>query len=297
MRSTTEILIVCLMVVGSSGAAMAQHSDLEFGYEGGKIITEGGEFGGTIFEAEFPTSGADEQFTDDPGIASEIDEGFGVNPGDEIYYNILGPLEYFDPITEGLAPVPVGVQIRIENVPGTVPDTIVTGSSGPILANFTTGQNRIGAAELDGDFHSHVDFFLEPLTPDPPAGAYALLMSLSTDEPGIADSDPFRIVFNFGMDEEDFEEAVGVFAVPEPSTYALAAIAFVGMFASRRGWRGLWNMLGRSGSSRAESRRIDDLTESESDADEEDSHELGRHSAADAAHLALRNHIAQRNKK
>ncbi|REJ87343.1 MAG: PEP-CTERM sorting domain-containing protein [Planctomycetota bacterium] len=235
MKRTTGILAGFLLLVGFCSTAAAQHSDIEFEYSGSKIVFENGEFGGTIFESEFPTTGADQQFTDDPGIASELAEGLGINPGDEIYYNILGPLEFWDPIAEGFGSLPAGVQIRIENTPPTVPDTIVDASTVSIPANLTTGQNRIGEAEPDGDFHGHVDFFLEPLGPTPPVGAYAISMSLLTDAIGIDDSDPFRIVFNYGLEEEVFEEAVAAFAAPEPSTWAMAALALVGLL-TRRKW-------------------------------------------------------------
>ena len=37
-------------------------------------------------------------------------------------------------------------------------------------------------------------------------GVYGFIVSLSTDEVGVADSDPFAMVFNFGLEEEVFEE-------------------------------------------------------------------------------------------
>ncbi len=118
------------------------------------------------------------------------------------------------------------MQIRIQNNPPApiVPDTIVSASTGIQMGSFEPTINRINAADENGDFHSHVYFFLEPnLAPDPvPAelfGAYGLKMSLSTDAESIVDSDPFFLVFNLGLDEESFEESVAAYAaiVPEPA--------------------------------------------------------------------------------
>ena len=61
-------------------------------------------------------------------------------------------------------------------------------------------------------------------------------MELTTDEAGIANSDPFYIVFNFGLDEEIFEGAVEAFAgtVPEPTAAMLLAVGASFFAAARR---------------------------------------------------------------
>jgi len=206
-------------------AAQAQHSDIDFKYDGGKIEVEFGPEG-RVFESEFPTSGSFEQFTDDPGFGTDAPIG----AGDTIDYNILGPLEYHD--GNGFAVVPTGAQIKIDDNP--TGDLTVTGSTvGPV-----SGSGVIGQADGTGDLHSHIDFTLEPASPDPPFGAYAILMELTTDATGIANSDSFYIVFNYGLDEPTFEGAVEDFAqaVPEPSTVILALLGCLGLGAVAR-WR------------------------------------------------------------
>jgi len=228
------------LVTLMSASAVAQHSDIEFKYSSGKIDVEFGAEG-QVFEADFPTTGASEQFTTDPGFGSEVDEGAGITPEDIIDYNILGPLKFHN--GTAFAPVSSGVQILIEDTPNgslTVTDS---------LSTPTTGPGFIGLAGVDegdglGTLHSHVDFTLQPgefdLNDNPPVGAYGLLMSLSSFESdgvtptGIADSDPFYIVFNFGLAEGEggtFETAVGAFAaeVPEPSSTLLAVMGMLGI--------------------------------------------------------------------
>ena len=56
------------------------------------------------------------------------------------------------------------------------------------------------------------------------------MLSLSTDADGIADSDQFAMVYNFGLEEAKFEEGVEAFAglVPEPSSAMLFVLAIFG---------------------------------------------------------------------
>ncbi len=222
------IMMGLMIAVGVTERASAQHSDIEFGYDGGKIEVEFGSEG-PIFESEFPTSGIFEQNTDDPGLATNEAEGLVVGAGDSIDYNILGPLMYHN--GTGFAPVPAGAGIIIgDNPSGTIR---IDGSTvGPV-----SGPGLISIADVDGDVHSHIDFTL-----DPPSlgageyGSYALKMELTTDGTGVGNSDPFFIVFNFGLDEGTFEETVEAFAaaIPEPGTMVLSALGGLVLMARRR---------------------------------------------------------------
>ena len=54
----------------------------------------------------------------------------------------------------------------------------------------------------------------------------------------LTDSDPFWLVFNYGLEEDDFETAVGdiagVNAIPEPGFAGLMGLAALGAFCFRR---------------------------------------------------------------
>jgi hypothetical protein len=218
-----------------SGITCAQHdhghSDVEFAYEGGKIAVEFGDEG-SVFEGEFPTEGIDLQFTTEPGFASELEEGGGIGADDQIVYNVQSDLLFWN---DGFKPVPNNAQLRIVNQPPSplVPDTMVGVGTGMQPGSFDPARNRIGAAEAEGDFHSDLDFFLEPkgdAADSAMFGAYGFMLSLSTDASGIDDSDQFAMVYNFGLEEAKFEEGVEAFAsmVPEPSSAMLLVLAVFG---------------------------------------------------------------------
>ena len=228
MKTTLMITLLSLIAVPAFAQEEEGHSDIEFTYEDGKIDIEFGDEG-PIFESEFPTEGAFAQFTDEPGMEASAEEGNEINPGDLIDYNVLGPLVYHD--GSGFTSVPDGVGIRISDNPSG--DWLVDGS----LVGPLSGPGLIDQADAEGEIHSHVEFALEPADLGSDAyGAYGILMELTTDEPGIANSDPFYIIFNFGMEEEAFEGTVGDFAaaVPEPSGALLGLLSLGAFVAVRR---------------------------------------------------------------
>ena len=179
--------------------AIAQHSDVEFSYVNNKIeIVFGLE--GRIFEGDMPTSGGLAGFANEPGFASEVSEGLGINPNDLISYQVVGGLLYHD--GGGFASTPE--TIAGDDAPnfGTV-----------IISQSTTAGDGlggvIGQAGGSGDFHADPGW---QLSVPAATGAYGIALAVSTDEPGIADSDSFYIVFNFGLDDPNFESTVEDFA-------------------------------------------------------------------------------------
>ncbi len=223
------LAVTTLTLITLNPPALAQHSgDVEFGYANNQIQIVSGDQG-RVFESAFDTSGLFEQNTDDPGFFSGAAEGLSVNPGDTIDYNILGPLGFHD--GTGFATAPTGAAVLIEDNPGGTLAVSET-TTGPI-----TGPGVIAVADGGGAVHAHIDFTLDPETLDTPEfGAYGLLMQLTTDASGVADSDPFYIVFNFGLTEPVFENAVGDFAsiVPEPASLVVAGIGGLMMLTRRR---------------------------------------------------------------
>lgn len=202
-----------------ASSAQAQHAgDIEFHYENGEITIlngeEGFQDGKKIFEAEMLYLPGDsfDGYTDDPGFISE--DPLGIGALDMISLNILESrfgyfLNYWNPST------------------GTVESTLANLDLDGFLSSFTTvsslmgGSVIVGPADSSGEYHRHLDFFL---TPGSDAGAYAVLVDMQTNAAGIGNSDPFYIVFGYGIDEVQHQAAVAHFAgVPEPGSIGLLA--------------------------------------------------------------------------
>ena len=228
--SQIETASLMLLVIGLWGSCSkptaAQHSDVQFSYVNQRIEVQPQDPRGLVFAGNFPTSTIERQFTTLPGFASETDVGLGIGGGDQIVYNVLDNLLFWD--GNDFAAPANGTQIRVKNNPPSIPDTFVTPTSGEQLGSFSPPLNRIGAAGSSGDFHVDLQWFLEPNTapspPPPELGAYGVKLTLSTDEPGIGDSDPLFMVFNFGLDHNSYDAALGAFAglltVPDPNAIA-----------------------------------------------------------------------------
>ena len=104
------------------------------------------------------------------------------------------------------------------------------------------GSNQVLGIDLDptsatGNFDTHPDFFLYGSggTADPTAGFYALFGR--TNIAGLASSNAWGVVFDFGVeDEEAHEEAVDsvVSFIPEPATGALVGLGLFGLATGGR---------------------------------------------------------------
>ena len=164
-----KLIAATLILFSFSTFAFAQeeegHSDVEFAYVDGAIDVEPGAEG-LVFEGEFG-EGAFANFAGEPGIASEVEEGAGINPGDIIGFNVVNSLFYWDGSQVTSAG---GTTITIDGAGGSA-DAVVSASSGTQLSDFGTPANLLGQAADDGDFHVDPGF---TLSDGAPAGGYGL---------------------------------------------------------------------------------------------------------------------------
>ena len=200
------------MLTFQAAALQAQpdgHVDVQFRYVDGHM-----QLNQSVFAHVFPKSGISQQFTANPGFASERDIGLGIGPNDEIVYHVLDDLVYWNGTV--FAALDPATQIRIQHNPTSVPETVVGLDTGPQSGSVDPPRNRIGSATASGDFHSHIQFLLEPyqsgVQPPPPEfGAYGIKFSLGTSRSGIEPSAPAFLVFNFGLQETVFQAGVRAF--------------------------------------------------------------------------------------
>ena len=223
MRGTLTLRLAFAAVLAGAAGGFAQHGgDILIDYQGGKIFIKPGPEG-LVFEGEFyppiPLLGQPLPFTDDPGFDTLGEETgiYGLIPGDIIGYNVMGPLAYHDGAS--LATPTVDLLI-IKGLTATV--TATSGFQpgfgiGLVNLDFDDNGNPIGV------FHKHVDFKLSSASA--PFGAYGVQLQLFSTNPTISPSDPFWIVFNWGLDDESFEEAVHAITIPETSSLTLALCA------------------------------------------------------------------------
>lgn len=251
MKRTSLIRLTLLTVAAlacvhaNNSWADEDHSDIVVGYNDVNspsfIDIEGTPAAGGIllFEADFGPFFS----TNQPGFASELDEGFVITAGHRLYLQAvnassfiqggsgLGYVNFFNPNTNTIS---AWGEINVLSTEDSSQWILngVNASGGPVLIQT--------ASNLDGGIHEHVDFDLVANTDT--VGAYGVLFSAFTDDGNgnpVAASDNFWIVFNNGMDPGDFDNfAVAGFAnfsaVPEPGTGLLFFGIALGSVALRR---------------------------------------------------------------
>ena len=240
-------MMIGLVLAARVGLAEEEvHSDVEFGYVGEQIDVKLSSEGILVFEGEFPQEGLECQFTTEPGFASEVEEGLGIGPNETVVYNVLSGLLFWDGLN--LVPAAVGTHLRVNHLVPQVPDTIIVGN-GPdqlgVISNVAAEtRNLLGISDAIGgdlhqDLHQDLRWFLEPnclMNSVPATGAYGVVLSLSTSAEGIANSQPFAMMFNFGLSEGSFEAGVDEVAslVPEPTSVCVWVFwGIVGLMSCR----------------------------------------------------------------
>lgn len=254
MKSFFFFSLVTLLAIPA--VCNAQHAgDLELGYDDlanpTSIVIEQVDLtsdGVLLFESEFeqldPFTPGDFS-SEEPGFNTNDAEGLLMNPSDQLWLRALdasvhspigvGYVNYYNPTTDALE---ASGRLEIADDIATTDHLILDGAS------LVSGSNPqfIAAADGDGDIHDHLIFDLLN-DASAPIGAYGVLFDLQADfaaADGTMDvaSDPFWIVFNFGMDETAFDTLAlpkfGTAAVPEPGSLMLVGLASAGCLLSRR---------------------------------------------------------------
>lgn len=270
-----QFFTAVLFTLTAAPFCWGQHSDIEFGFDDfmnpSEIEVEAEEFnvdGVAITEGEFVElflGGVNDASTDNPGFITPntADEPLRFNPDDQVSVRFLdagniagntigeGFVNFFDPDNAAAGLQALGA-LEISNSSGdtiTLDGTNFSGSDSIFLSEASDGSDfsvpppSLGEApELlgEGEVHSHLVFDLlnEDSTPDGALGILAQFEVTQASDGSLIESNPFFIVFNNGLDDIPFEEALPAFlgtaAVPEPTGGVVLMMALGGVAMRRR---------------------------------------------------------------
>ena len=112
------------------------------------------------------------------------------------------------------------------------------GTGGTLTGSSTLSGIGLDPTSASGSFDTHPDFLLYGSggTVDPTAGFYTLFGI--TQIQGLSPSDPWGVVFDFGIEDEELHEAAvgNVYGfIPEPATGILLTSGLLGLALHRRG--------------------------------------------------------------
>lgn len=222
------------LVFAAGSVAAQEHlhdGDIELSIVGNKITAVGGhesEYGSgySIFEGSLETLlGGPRWRTTDPGFDSEAGTFLET---DALSFAPIGVLSFWNGSAWG-SPGAAVLTVR-----DSLDEVVTYSGTGTSATGDFTGFIADGGAT--GSIHQHLTFTLQsnPLGSQPAQGAYRIAMQLTS--PSYTSSDPFWLVFNRGLSDEDFEASVMAMAVPEPETYALMGLGLglIGFVARRR---------------------------------------------------------------
>lgn len=186
---------------------------------------------GNLFEADFGDLSGGLYKTDDPGIDADTSQGaFGA--GNWLQLQVLGTLQFWNGSSWG--GTANGEYVTIDDALGEVTTISSSGVTNPFAV--------VGEFDALGDIHEHLDFSIRNAANalGGSVGAYWIdLVLLETapfsTSPLSTISAPFSIIFNRGLAEVDFENAVSaVTAVPVPGAVWLFGSALAGLVAAGR---------------------------------------------------------------
>jgi hypothetical protein len=222
---TIPLLVTGSLLFGAAQLAVAdgddheeEHFDIAVWNDGGNLVTGGWDHDTEelevanlrVFEA---TMGEDPLFpfaTDEPGIGG-VASDLGLMVGSTLTFNIFSGLGTWNGSGFDYG---TGAAMTIDYGPTSV--STLTGGSLDFL--------------VTEDYDLHPIWSLADTTPN---GAY--LMEITADMAGFSTTESFYVVFNLGLDEEDYEASVEwVEANLVPAPGALALLGLFGATACRR---------------------------------------------------------------
>lgn len=177
--------------------------------------------------------GHDEHGHDEHG--HEGHEHASFDPNVPISFRFNGTLSSWDGdnyVTESTA---AAVQARNTSGPNDYWTQITGTGISQVNSDNTPGNEVfIGTTDSEGGLHAHVDWFLDGA----PANPTAFLMEIEVLADGYETSEPLPVLFNYGMDEEAFEDAVyaaaEAYSIPEPGTAVLVGLGLTAVLVGRR---------------------------------------------------------------
>lgn len=241
MNTRLRVILSSLTVTTFMTASRADY-DVRPYVSGGKLITGGYDDGTSsfvpvnrVFEYAFQEDLADPYFTSDPGFNSTSSSG--IPGGSQISFNILGGspfglpanLTYWD--GNDTDPSIPGVQVGFGLVPDNESITFSYGSNSITVSNTAGGLNQPGfvlqTVTSSGAMHRHLGAQLNGGSGLPTDGIYLLAMEIVSSSPGVTKSDPFFLLYNNGLSDQQLEIAYDYVTeqvvVPEVSSMLLAA--------------------------------------------------------------------------
>ncbi|MDZ4658688.1 MAG: PEP-CTERM sorting domain-containing protein [Bythopirellula sp.] len=209
-----------------------------------------------------PTSPGQPTYYSGPGLAFGVGQTFGV--GSVLSVNFTSGLQLWNGTSFGDAGSAelqyyrggsIGTSGQLNTPTASITTTDGGASSAlafaAIASGFTESAHSSARFRFLGDGTTTV-VGTGNIASEPADGVYLASLVLASDDPAVADSDPFYFVMHKGVPWSDVAAAVGslnvpnsavqVLGVPEPTTLLMVSLGMFGLFARRRHRvrRGIW---------------------------------------------------------
>jgi hypothetical protein len=221
--------VLLLAFFNSTAWAVAGHQhdgDIQPWLAQGKV-----QLNSTLFETDFGDLSGGAYKTDDPGYDVDTAQG-AFSAGNWLRYEGIGTLRFWDGGSWS-STLQNDEQVRIEDALGNTTTFHGTGISNSV--------GVIGEVDPDGDVHEHIDMSIWDNTGNlgGTMGAYWISLALfdtlpNDDNPVSQASDTLNIIFNRGLPEEQYEQAVSAVPVPAAIYFFISGMLGLGWMQRRK---------------------------------------------------------------